>query len=274
MLRELLRWQQPASMNPSERWWAWARLLAERYGRILGRHQGAAMTWVTPGTGLSQRCQRWERVVWSLHPRIDLAIGPILQQFWREEAAWLLPAPAHGAARSQPASAAETVILESRSAQGEARESRPQAGVTAGPAALAAQGPHAGWDLPLDRVFARVDTDEKRMGIDPKSAMTVSHTGRQVLLLREAVQVLRQSAESRLRVEEAPRLSLVTRQPVDLAPPVTTAAERKAEHAEWGERISASPIAPAFDIEQLTEQVVRQIDGRLVAHRERLGRSL
>jgi len=36
--------------------------------------------------------------------------------------------------------------------------------------------------------------------------------------------------------------------------------------------LDASPAPPRIDVEQLADQVVRRIDDRIIAHRERLGR--
>jgi hypothetical protein len=58
-------------------------------------------------------------------------------------------------------------------------------------------------------------------------------------------------------------------------PPGWALATRAAPGASgpgWGEPAPAPPVATPIDVGQLTEQVVRQIDREIIAHRERMGR--
>jgi hypothetical protein len=43
-------------------------------------------------------------------------------------------------------------------------------------------------------------------------------------------------------------------------------------HEPEPRRAAPTPAAPAADVERLTDEVVRRIDRRIAAHRERLGR--
>ncbi|HBY93089.1 MAG TPA: hypothetical protein DEP84_03845, partial [Chloroflexi bacterium] len=81
MLQEVLRWRRPARPCPAAgRWAAWSRSLSERHGRIAGSHRRLALTLVQPLGLMLLHSQRWEHVAWTLSPRINLALGPVLHQ--------------------------------------------------------------------------------------------------------------------------------------------------------------------------------------------------
>lgn len=80
------------------------------------------------------------------------------------------------------------------------------------------------------------------------------------------------------RVEERPRQSLVLRREVQAAVATTSDSRLKEIIATspWGISVGKSGFAMTdgqmpIDLNRLTDQVVRQIDDRMVAHRERMG---
>lgn len=80
------------------------------------------------------------------------------------------------------------------------------------------------------------------------------------------------------RVEERPRQSLVLRREVQAAVATTSDSRPKEIIATspWGISVGKSGFAMTngqmpIDLNRLTDQVVRQIDSRMVAHRERMG---
>ena len=119
----------------------------------------------------------------------------------------------------------------------------------------------------------------------PRVLPLIRRVGVEELRLHSVDRIVRE----RRRVEELPRLArdaaaatgadsplarpsfMVTRAPVERVateptPPLTVSPER-------GQRAAPKPaLAPPLDLDRLTEQVVRQIDSRIVALRERLGR--
>jgi hypothetical protein len=99
---------------------------------------------------------------------------------------------------------------------------------------------------------------------------------RQTLLVENCRQILQRVVDQRQRVEERiQRPAIVRQQP----PPARTFA--RDEHELRPEQSRTRPPAqtwppatspPAINLEQLTDQVVRQIDRRFVAYRERMGK--
>jgi hypothetical protein len=99
------------------------------------------------------------------------------------------------------------------------------------------------------------------------AAVTIGHGAR----------LINRIVTERNRLEETARRSFVTRvhrEPVPVAkqavsePTIYESSVNRS--ASWGPPINQSgwPV----DIEKLTDQVVRSIDGRIVAHRERIGK--
>jgi hypothetical protein len=127
--------------------------------------------------------------------------------------------------------------------------------------------PAYGWRAPLRRVFERMDEVE-----------SVTRLHLQSLLTQRSLQILRRVVHQGQRVEEKKQHVTVARQVLQhqkdrpaAAPEPTTFAPQSSMGANpqaWPH--VASP--PGINIEHLTEQVVRQIDRRLLSWRERTGR--
>src|SRR5215212_1274125 len=75
-----LHWRMPVQSTPSSRWTSWARSLSSARRRIYSRHRVAVMQLLRPAIPIYRSSHRWELTAWSLFPRINLAVGPILQQ--------------------------------------------------------------------------------------------------------------------------------------------------------------------------------------------------
>jgi hypothetical protein len=273
LLQELQRWQgSDRAANASERWTGWAQSLSERYGRIPSRHHGVAMTLAQAPEWLVVHCQRWEHAAWTLCPQINLAIGPILRQtVW--PGAHVLPmtqvrsaspvpvALSRQWAPARPPSESSLVSPELRDLPRPAERQPP---------ALAASD--ADWRMPLQRVFARTHVE------DVHDSVTVAQVRRESLFAQQSHQILRRVSEERQRVESWQQRNIVTRHRKELTSVITEAEAREVVmQSPRGLRVGGSGMAqmtspPAVDIERLTDEVVRHIDRRIVAHRERLGR--
>jgi hypothetical protein len=122
---------------------------------------------------------------------------------------------------------------------------------------------------PLARVFARSKLEQDRADGPVLNAESNSRVIKQNAI---ALRVIRHYA----RVEEMARRTLVS------ARPTVASVTKNVEHREAIiEEATVLPVGVKgrmgmdtsnFDIERLTDRVVRQLDGRLIAHKERLGR--
>jgi len=121
---------------------------------------------------------------------------------------------------------------------------------------------------PLTRVFARAGAEGRDFGSLDQRYETLS--------LQRSLQLVKETIHERRRVEE-----LVRRPVVMLPQRQTLKTVTNTIHEEVFESphsvnagltgMTRSPSLLPIDIDQLTERVVRNIDGRIVAHRERLG---
>lgn len=283
MLQEVLRWHRPARRHtPAARWSGWTQALAERYGRVARRHGPPGMILSHPRSAILY-CQRWEHIAWALSPRIALSINPLLA-----EIAWpgprlavpardlppALRAYAHQTARPAAGSSMPGIFGLGGSQQATMTLSRKSPTSPEDTAArideqlrqaIAAERSAGTWQAPLRRVFRRSEMSQE-----------MEHAVGQVA--RAGVEVARRVIDERQRVEtRAPATGVLQPRrdsvavmaqaaaPAGFGPTVTSPSS--------GWHTSGAPVAPpALDIEHLTEQVVHQIDRRIVAHRERLGR--
>lgn len=99
--------------------------------------------------------------------------------------------------------------------------------------------------------------------------------------------VLRRLADRAIRIEETgPALTVKVVRKAAARPSAETTPFTAPERQAWGQpprstgyqpmspgTIPASPAAPAVNVDHLTEQVIRQLDRRLIASRERMGRT-
>jgi hypothetical protein len=274
---------------PAERWSRWARSLGERHGRIALRHGLLAFTLAEGTRPISLRSQRWESYAWQLCPQINLAIGVVLRDTVRAGTSLLWSPPAQPELRHQielrqailPGDDGSDVRRQSRNGLGS--HDRPHATGIEREQPPALRAISAMRSTPLGSVFSR---------LDPPGAVIPSH---QHLSAPARLQLARRVVEARQRVEVKPPSTTVVRQQQRIT---TTEAERgmitaqsrmstnAPAESEVGQsasllpdwrsnaraRADAWPAAPAINIEQLTEQVVRQLDHRLMAYRERRGK--
>jgi len=249
LLPESPRWQPRQGKAPANRWLDWAQTLSERRGRIALRHGSLSLIFAQPQTMIFSRVERWRQVSLTFNPQIKLAINRILRQAVRHES------PAPFAARTETAFASPAL----KSDEGLMSE--------------AWHGGHAGYSglTPSERVFARARAEEAG------DAATVFHSRQETLLVQRSLQFAQRVADERRRLEEQTRRSLVIRKQRDA--PKTAAngvQEETVFQSPLGSRVGATgtnQFAPLpIDIERLTDQVVRNIDQRIVAHRERMGR--
>ena len=275
LLHELLRRRRSVpTVAVDGRWRAWARALAARHARRATRRAGPAMAFLAPGATRT----RWTRTVLTLQPQV--------RQAFERAAPGSGRAPAHGApgAAAPPAvdrgapiprllvaaPRAPILVAPARAAaavqQRGVAASRPP--MLVAPARAAAEYPRVGAALAASRLTIARIVERRRRVEEPRG-----------LPLPERVRGTAPAA----RVAAVPPPAT----PADRAdgwvpgrPPPVVAARRVRGATEAPPSPATAPAAAApgrppaaaLDLEALTEQVVRQIDRRIVAHRERMGR--
>lgn len=258
---------------PADRWTTWARSLSERHERISARHGFLIMSLARPLRLFTSINQRWEKFVLALSPRIKVSIGPILQEMAH---GLFRPVPTVGTSLTFP----RVTILENRTisenylagARGDT-DQRQLAAATgrmkshdAGDFIFTeeARALNALRQSPLHRLFAR------NYGRDPAVVF------RRVPFEKESRTIVERMVHERLRVEQRKPGAMVLRtQTISGASVKNSSLEMEAEFPLTAKaRVPSWPEkAPEVDVEQLTEQVIRRIDHRITAYRERLGRA-
>ncbi|MGH8531178.1 MAG: hypothetical protein ACREV1_00260 [Gammaproteobacteria bacterium] len=303
MLIELRRWVYPLHPGAgASRWFAWARALLRRHGRIARSYRLLEMALLVRTVPLTQRLhQQWLLASTQYFPRIHLAIQPLLtRSVWRERMNLArdsgIDGPTHGhkiltkcvswvpdqgrdmttqhfndlTVRESRLATLQTVFRSMGIAPREM--GRQPAG---GPLTRGRSLNSAGTQLPLRLVFQRLGrTDElvvtpHRNARIPESIETQAHE-----LKRRIRRIEPRPAESaslivhkatRGQIGQAEASAPMTRQTPVNAMPATFGADTTL----WMR--GNAPILEA-SIEQLTDRVVRQLDRRIIAVRERMGR--
>ena len=252
-----LHWRMPMQSTPTHRWTMWARSLSAGRRRIYSRHLAAVMQLLRPAIPIHRSSHRWELHAWSLFPRINLVVRPVLQQL------------AHKSSSGDSGSS-----VHRSSSAFRLRKDSPS-GVRAPAEGLlnAEQGkPQAALNLaPLKRVFRRLLTSDIQ-------------TEHRQLITKESVKVARRVMAEAQRVERYSPTSIVTKQDAMARKILESArgSETKLQEqlSELSKKVpdimhgNAPLTAPVngWTIEQLTEQVMRRIDDQIVAHKERMGK--
>ncbi len=272
-----LHWRMPMQSTPGNRWSSWARSLSAGRRRIYSRHRMAVMELLRPAIPIHRSAHRWELKAWSLFPRINLVVRPILQHLNANRSLSLLNS------RSRPGSASEFrkdsltgvrtgagMVLKSRNiVAGEVDDFTASTGKARSGLNLAL--PSYSMKPPLNRVFRRLLT----------AGIQTEHLE---LITKESIKTARRVVEETRRVEHYGPTSMVTKQDLTARKIVESArgAETKlleqlselnktAPTIMHGRAPFATPVN-GLNLEQLTEQVMRRIDDQIVAHKERMGK--
>lgn len=279
----------------TDRWSTWARSLSKRHERIAARHGALFMTLAVPLGMFTSINHRWERFALALFPRIRVSIGPILLEIAHGQ---FPSVPRVGQALTLPVTALRNrTIFENKVAgarsNGQRLEPRfvSHSTVVNAPGSLqvgqlqlaATTGRTLSPDVadstfvsaeiqhrntykrsPLRRVFARID------GGDPAVVFS------RIPFEKESRAIAHRMVQERLRLEQRKQGDMVVRtQTMAAASTKNRSLETEAEFAStpkardrtWPDK------SPEINVEQLTEQVIRKIDHRITAYRERLGRA-
>jgi hypothetical protein len=266
------RWP-PRPPDPSDRWAGWSLALRDRFARRSRQGGRSGLLLARPPATASPAARVDQRFVLNVavSPRIHLRIGGSTH-LTRVEQMQPGPSPAARSVLSREATVhADTDIVRGMSAPSAsiAREVGPTPSI----ASRFVQRPTFQPSVGAGRLPGGIPAVVPRL--------VAAESGRLVV---------RRVLDDRQRVEERPRtagVGPVLRHPV--TPPAAdlpdargslagrprsdglSALTRTVRDEPNLSRPVSPPPAPSIDIERLTEQVVRQIDRRIVAHRERLG---
>jgi hypothetical protein len=244
------------SVFTATRWGAWAQSLAALHQRVVERPGSPAFALAERAGAVWNISQRWERRAWQISPQIRLSISAVLQQSTAENGRSLFIPEARGELW-------RTILLNRAAVRSES--------VTGGAIKLLRQleGP----------VFSRLERGE--------AITTLSLSN---LNLRTALEFRRRVVEEKRRVELITRgvvapsharagetfnsTTLIFSQPAPNERLSTHHARTPAIPArdETERQPAFTPPPPPINLDQITEQVARRIDERIVAFRERMGR--
>jgi hypothetical protein len=255
LLKKLTRGhRRKRSFARENRWLNWAQSLADRHSRVGANRRGLSLTFLQPARTPLFSCERWVRAAWTIAPQINLSISRILrflQPSGEDESAGMRMTERRG----------KTIV--------DRRGESPRMVAVEHIEGLAAKRRSDALQKPLQRVFARAMAEESG------ETATASRAQRETVLLEQSLRITRRVVDERRRVEERPRRTLVTREQRG-DPRPTAAVQETVMQSPRGLQVGAQGLAqttaPVIDIEQLTDRIVRNIDSRIIAHRERMGR--
>ena len=267
------------------RWLGWARAVGLRYLRSAIRPQSLALVLAQKHAMICARLERWEHAALTICPRINVTLSSIvwppggagastrnliqtsfrtLSQNWTKVSSQLVRLPHGGAVEP---------LLENNQTHSGIRSHQSAAEILDAPSSLeiarrSVDSVREVELLPgLHRVLARLRYREGR-DVSPGLVFDSSVTRHSFALIRRVMDERRRIEDQTYRV-----LTFQQRETTKDIRHVEETVFHSARDSNLRsvEKIAALTRTP-IDIEQLTEQVVRQIDNRIVAHNERFGK--
>ncbi len=283
MLEPIFRQVSTSRFIPVGRWARWARDISDGHRRVVGKHRFAMMKFLRLATPIYLSSHRWELRAWSLIPQIKLAIAPVLRELGLK-----ISTQNENASRDETFAARDVgahlnlAVLNGRRPSDTRAANDELGSLTESIGAFVKQRigtkNRAGIDsetqgysgvLPLERIFRRVEPHNQSLGRD--------------LLNSESRRLARRVTGRASRFEQyeyGP--TVVRRQASSLKKSnadddATNSDPRQTSISGWrtarptpGSQFNLLP--PDYSIEQLTEQVIKRIDDRVIAHKERMGK--
>ncbi len=267
LLLEPITWQpRRAQTNCSDRWTTWALMLQGRHARSAMRYH--ALSFILARNQAIRRAQveRWQHMYLKQLPTIRLSIGPILLRFGDPAICSHLARPAVTTGEPREVSREFIYSRPQRSTQRSFNQPQPfGTGADVPFKASRAELQDTVFRSPLVRVFEREGK--------PASELTRFESR----VVQRSLQLVKRVQTGRTRLEEDVRRNFVSREQ-RTTPAVTKNAIAENTVFESSRSMRTGTAGPTdmsgrpIDIERLTEQVVRNIDSRIIAHRERTGR--
>ena len=263
MLRIARRWESlPRQTSSPERWLGWARAVGVRYLRNAIGPQSLALVLVEQRSIIQSRIERWQHVAFTVRPRIKLTLNSAV---WSSNLNFVYSLGSQ-ALSSEPSSRSvvetsfrtlarnwteKTFSFVQRLKETEVKR-------------------HSETLPALTRVFTRSSQANENRGV------AMNHTF-DTPVARHSLALTRRVTDERSRVEDQVSRTLLTLKQQHETTKNVRRIEETVIHSpsefnsRSAERFGAPNRAP-IDIEQLTDQVVRQIDNRMISYRERLGK--
>jgi len=260
----------PGRQRPANRWAAWAQTLYERHSRMPVRSRALALVLAGNRPITLKEVERRYFASANFLSQIRLSIAPVLHCLNREVRSLFT-----GSTSKEYATLGHSFMHKTIRRDGHSNEmvrTRRDFYAVATPGASAQEIVH---ELTNDHYSSALVRIFDRFLVNGKPGSTVPRF--EALVIRTGGQLIKRIVTERNRLEENVRPGLVTQvhrqntlavqHAVSERAISESSLNRNASWAPWTNQ-SGSPI----DIEKLTEQVVRSIDGRIVAHRERIGK--
>jgi hypothetical protein len=252
------------------RWVGWAADLASRHQRIGAHRRRPALVLALARPALHVRCWRWRAAAWMLSPAIHLSVGPLLaavsgpdRRVPTPRAPLASSPPATGPLSARPAAWVGEWQPAVASRQRRARMWRSLPAPAPAPLLRAVTRPHE--VATAGRRDARLDV--RRPGVIER-----------VVHRRERVEI-RRPAPAALLHRPAALPARDGWQPATLDAgrgwPAAAAGLGAQQWSISGLRAGApfaAQAVPKVDLQRLTDQVSQELDRRIGAHRERMGR--
>jgi hypothetical protein len=267
----------PARSLPQTRWIAWARALGARWGHGFERNDRLALTFLRPLAVARHLRERWLLKSQRFYPKINLSVQVFLR--------------ATGPVVFERGNSRNSVLVGRRLQAGQRVQSR-ESGIEP---SLAAGVEYSGYGAtdrepgtpgrtevmsPLERVLARseslIDTREAAGSVRVEAIlerMTLRSERIESKFSISAMPITRSlSAQSIAHASTMSKASDRVEAPARFARVDALSQERvdRESGSEQNRRLGAES---AINIEQITDRVIRQLDRRVVAARERMGRT-
>jgi hypothetical protein len=263
MLRIAQRWESlPRQTSSPERWLGWARAVGVRYLRTAIGPQSLALVLVEQRSIIHSRIERWHHAAFTIRPRINLTLNSAVWSsnlnfvYSRESQALSSEPSSRSVVETSFRTLARNWTEKTSSFVQRLTETEIKRHTEALPA--------------LTRVFARSSQARENRGLG------TNHTF-ETPVARHSLALTRRVTDERSRIEDQVSRTLLTlKQQHETTKNVRRIEETVIHSASEfnsrsAERFGVPNRAP-IDIEQLTDQVVRQIDNRMISYRERLGK--
>jgi hypothetical protein len=249
MLQEVLRWQRAAVDLPSQRWLAWAESINRGRDRVFLRQPALTMN-LEQRYPLVRIYQQWQRLSWQLLPQINLSIGSILQEIEKHKSTtfWLERRPEKFSSTPLLTTVNTSVLRLEQNRSQPAIASR----IVIQPS-------------PLQQVFNRLERTTE-----------ITHRYHSAFV-RESQRIVQRVVSDRQRLEERIQSHLVVKQQLEVKEAIARSLNSSPHHMTTDSlpnfQPHPPPNSPEINLDRLTEQVLRQLDSRIIAQRERLGRT-
>ena len=263
MLRIARRWESlPRQTSSPERWLGWARAVGVRYLRNAIGPQSLALVLVEQRSIIHSRVERWQHAAFTIRPRINLTLNSAV---WSSNLNFVYSRDNHALSSERSGRSMVETSFRTLARNGtektlsfvqRLKETEVKRDTEAVPA--------------LTRVFTRSSQSHENRGLGTNHIFETP-------VARHSLALTRRVTDERSRIEDQVSRTLLTlKQQHETTKNVRRIEETVIHSAneftsQSAERFGA-PNRNPIDIEQLTDQVVRQIDNRMVSYRARLGK--